>query len=62
MLYPVELRPRWAKVLGGKIWGERRDLNLDHWNHNPALYQLSYARRPEEIILTSVEPEDKPFP
>ena len=34
----------------------------DHWNHNPALYQLSYARRPEEIILTSVEPEDKPFP
>ena len=46
----------------GKSGASEGIWTLDHWNHNPALYQLSYARRPEEFILTSVEPEDKPFP
>ena len=52
-LYPVELRPQTKKE--GRILLDILSVEeetgasegawtLDHWNHNPELYQLSYAR------------------
>ena len=41
-LYPAELRAR-----SGVSEGIRTP---DHWNHNPALYQLSYAHHTDESV------------
>ena len=52
-LYPVELRPQTEKedrILLDILSVEEEPgasegaWTLDHWNHNPELYQLSYAR------------------
>ena len=52
-LYPVELRPHTEKkgrillkiLLAKEETGASEGAwTLDHWNHNPELYQLSYAR------------------
>ena len=48
-LYPVELRPQTEKRMDILSVEEETGASegawtLDHWNHNPELYQLSYAR------------------
>ena len=52
-LYPVELRPQTEKrrkillkilSVEEKTGASEGAWTLDHWNHNPELYQLSYAR------------------
>ena len=51
----VEPSARWTKIsrpfdvcgVGGGI------RTLGHWNHNPALYQLSYTHHEGDILIVS---------